>query len=231
MHWYYRFNLWLRARRIFRHGERELRILHLLVDSNKESIDVGANKGVYTYFLLKFSRRVHAFEPNPFVYKDLSRCRLDNLSLYQCALSDRSGSETLWIPPHPRLKYNHPSSHLRSDHKSGGISIGVQLEKLDNFGLDNIGFMKIDVEGHESHVMRGAIETIKINKPIMLIEIESRFIGESYKNTIRAIKDMGYHALCLDGETVLDPLSLGEDQRSIRGKRINNFLFIPRYED
>lgn len=216
---------------MFRHGERELRILHLLVDSDRESIDVGANKGVCTYFLLKLSRRVHAFEPNPFVYRDISRCRLDNLSLHQCALSDRSGSETLWIPPHPRRKFDHPGSHLRSDRQTGGISIGVQLEKLDDFGLDNVGFMKIDVDGHESHVIRGAVETIKMSRPIMLIEIESRMIGKSYKNTIGEIKDIGYHALCLDGETVLDPLSLGEDQRSIRGKRINNFIFIPRNED
>ena len=52
-----------------RKGEDELHLLPFLTNKNKDSIDIGANKGVFSYLLSKLSSRVHAFEPNPKMFE------------------------------------------------------------------------------------------------------------------------------------------------------------------
>jgi hypothetical protein len=60
-----RFKLYLRAKRIRRRGDPELAHLASLVGAGRRTIDVGANCGVYSYWLARCSRVVEAFEPNP----------------------------------------------------------------------------------------------------------------------------------------------------------------------
>ena len=60
-----RLHTWARARREMLRGEPELRLLPELADAARASIDVGANKGVYAYWLERCSRHVFAYEPNP----------------------------------------------------------------------------------------------------------------------------------------------------------------------
>ena len=59
-------NLKRRAKRYLKKNtEREIRVLNLLVDESKASIDIGVYRGVYSYFLTKYSSFVYAFEANP----------------------------------------------------------------------------------------------------------------------------------------------------------------------
>ena len=53
-------------------------------------------------------------------------------------------------------------------------TIRVPLRTLDSYNLSNIGFIKIDVEGHELDVLRGAEVTLRRDQPNLLIEIENR---------------------------------------------------------
>ena len=52
-----------------RKGEGELHLLPFLTNKHKDSIDIGANKGVFSYLLSKLSSSVHAFEPNPKMFE------------------------------------------------------------------------------------------------------------------------------------------------------------------
>ena len=54
--------LWLRAHANLYSGEKELKYLKRLVPSGNIAIDVGANKGVYSYWMAKYARRTIAFE-------------------------------------------------------------------------------------------------------------------------------------------------------------------------
>ena len=65
-------NLKRRAERYLKKNtEREIRILHTLVDESKASIDIGVYRGIYSYFLTKYSNYVYAFEANPLLLSNL----------------------------------------------------------------------------------------------------------------------------------------------------------------
>ena len=61
-------------------GEPEFRLLPFLVDRRRNAIDVGANKGTYTYALARLAKHVWAFEPNPKMFKILERGMAANVT-------------------------------------------------------------------------------------------------------------------------------------------------------
>ena len=76
----------------------ELRVLRQFVDPGRVSIDVGANIGVHSYFLGRWSRAVYAYEPNPDLLPALRASAARNVTVNGVALSDRSGQATLTVP-------------------------------------------------------------------------------------------------------------------------------------
>jgi hypothetical protein len=97
----------------YKSGEPELKLLKDLVNPQKNSIDIGANKGSYTYFLRQLSQHVFAYEPNPELAKFLDRAIVgkSNISVYQIALSDRTGVAQLSIPIVDTYSYSGASNH------------------------------------------------------------------------------------------------------------------------
>ena len=81
----------------------------------------------------------------------------------------------------------HPENEFNESKK-----VNVRMEKLDNIQIKNIGFIKIDVEGHELEVIKGAKETINKYNPILLVEIEKRHSKRPVKETINFINNLGY---------------------------------------
>ena len=81
--------------------EKELTIIERFADKNKDALDIGVYRGVYTYKLSQYFKMVHSFEPNPLLYpyleKNLNRI-IKNMKLYNLALSDRSGDTELKLP-------------------------------------------------------------------------------------------------------------------------------------
>ncbi|HXA40171.1 MAG TPA: hypothetical protein VNW53_14320, partial [Phenylobacterium sp.] len=84
--------------RNLRKGEPELRLVSILADRRRVSIDVGANKGVYSYALLPHSKAVHAFEPNPKLFRVLSGWAQGQVELHPEALSNVSEVADLLVP-------------------------------------------------------------------------------------------------------------------------------------
>jgi hypothetical protein len=70
----------------------------------------------------------------------------------------------------------------------------VQLKTLDSFGIENVSFVKIDTEGHELEVLRGAVQTMSSNRPVAIIEVMDRNRAEitSY------FKNLDYEELLLN---------------------------------
>ena len=98
----------------------------------------------------------------------------------------------------------------------------VKSKKLDSFSFSNkISFIKVDVEGHELAVIRGAENTIKKNKPILLVEIEERHSQKKVSETLDYINSLGYISYFYENELLktssLDNLNL-----------YNNFIFKPK---
>ena len=85
------------AKDFWRYGEPEIQLLPWLVDPGKLSVDVGAANGLYSWHLMRISKNVVAFEPNPDTITVLRKA-LPNLDVRQIALSCESGSSQLRVP-------------------------------------------------------------------------------------------------------------------------------------
>ena len=98
----------------------------------------------------------------------------------------------------------------------------VKTKKLDNVLINkNIGFIKIDVEGHEKNVVIGAENIIKKNKPNLLIEIEEKHTKEKVEDVINFINDFGYKSYYCENNNIISTSKL----KNLNKK--NNFIFIP----
>jgi FkbM family methyltransferase len=170
-----------------------------LVPPGRNAVDVGANRGVYAYWMAKRSAVVDAFEPQPDLARYIRMARLRNVRVHEIALSDRIGIGRLLVPSDDGL------ARLASSDVADGVQaaaeaelgatteMSVQTQTLDSFGLVDVGFLKIDVEGHELAVLRGASATIAANRPIVFIESEARHADGAPANVIEMMRDgFGY---------------------------------------
>jgi len=72
-------------------------------------------------------------------------------------------------------------------------SLPVSLRRLDDYEFRDVSFIKIDVEGHEQRVIRGATETLERERPVILVEIEQRHLGSVPIITVfRQFEALGY---------------------------------------
>ena len=212
--------------------EKELTLIKKFTDKSKEAIDIGVYRGVYSYELAKYFKFVHAFEPNPLIFPYLSKNLtkvIKNLKLYDIALSDKSGEVNLRIPNRTKSLFKKNVEEL---YKLGCATIhnenvfnkyhqfNVKKNKLDNLIKNkNIGFIKIDVEGHELEVINGARKLIKENKPILLIEIETKHTKKNINETINTINQYGYKSYFYENNELKSTDLLNSSNK------FNNFIF------
>ena len=139
---------------------------------NSNCIDVGCHKGEILDMMLKYAPKGQhfAFEPIPYLYNDLVR-KFDRLAtIYPYALADEKGKTTFNLvknaPAYSGLKQRH------YDIQNPEIEvIDVEEETLDDLlGDTRIDFIKIDVEGGESGVLKGGKNLLKNNLPTILFE-------------------------------------------------------------
>ena len=148
--------------------EDEMRLLPRLTRSDGVAIDIGANIGLYSYRLHKLCRRVEAFEPNPACLSVLEAYAAANVRAHRVALSSQAGTIALNIP----VVGGVAQAAFGSARVPKGVaydSIGAPTRRLDDFHIEDVCFIKIDVEGHELEVLEGAAETIRRQLPVLLI--------------------------------------------------------------
>lgn len=147
-------------------------------------IDVGANTGYYTLLAASVAPRlkVLALEPDPAVLAILKRNVTRNglnrrVKILSYALSSDSGVANLYVPSQEHGLIE-TSSSLESgfkQHHSETISVPmITLDRLlrrPSTILRRVAAIKIDVEGHEASVLKGAVATIKRHRPVIFIEI------------------------------------------------------------
>jgi FkbM family methyltransferase len=245
---------WYRVQRWSGHAEPEMLRLREFVPRNLAALDIGANIGLYSYALSRLCPRVEAFEPQPEcarVLRAFARGTTDGTTngpkvrLHEIALSDAEGQLTLHVPVVDGEAATGMAS-LRAEAAQGGDAtmrrLQVPVRRLDSFGFTGVGFVKIDVEGHEIEVLRGAEETLAREKPTLLIEIEQRHLGFPMTDVFDWLGARGYAGFFLRGgrKFPLEEFSYAADQEPwlddvrherysrIRGRYVNNFFFTPR---
>lgn len=228
---YYR----LRSYKYMRTKDPEMGLLKFVVDPNRISLDVGANLGLFTYFLARYSPHVYAFEPNPFPFRILESVVDDNVTVFQMALSDRTGEIDLVVP---KNRKGWTCNGARIGRRSSGKAaiLKVPCSRIDDLGRSDIGFIKIDVEGHEKLVLLGAQETIARDRPNLFIENEYSHVGDEMKDVFTVMKELGYDGFALiDGVLKnINHFTLEEHQIKPRNsggdasRYVKNFIFIPK---
>jgi Methyltransferase FkbM domain len=116
----------------------------------------------------------------------------------------------------------------------------VQVKRLDDLGLDNVGLIKIDVEGHELAVLRGAAHTLRRHQPTLVIEAEERHHPGAVAAVTEFLGGLGYTGYFdIDGTrrpiNEFDPgihqssanIAGWKDGWATHGIYVNNFVFLP----
>ena len=215
--------------------EKELKIIDKFADKTKDALDIGVYRGVYSYKLSQNFKNIHSFEPNPLLFpyleKNLKKI-ISNVILYNMALSNDNGVAELKLPLRSKSIFKdnieelfqlgaatmHPNNDIREYKK-----VPIQTRKLDDISINNkIGFIKIDVEGHEKNVLTGGEILIKENQPIMLIEIEERHTKKPILETINFVKSLNYECYYLSNNDLknLETININNTE--------NNFIFLPK---
>lgn len=223
-------------RSIKRNDEDEIKLVKDFIKPGTDSIDVGVYRGVYSYEMSKYSKKVHSFEPNPIIFKYINKNLkkfIKNIVLHNYALSNESKSIDLKVPIRDA---NYSKENYEEYYQMGRATIHnknnfgdyenfkINSKRIDEFNFDNeISFIKIDVEGHELEVIEGAKKTIEENKPTLLVEIEEKHSRKKVSESIKYINSLGYNSFYFDKSNLkktsdLDNLNL-----------FNNFIFLSKY--
>lgn len=170
------FNLSLRGLGVFNYqnitisGEQKFLENYLSKLASPVIFDVGANKGEYTSYCIRVNKhaRVYAFEPHPKTFKTLKNSvSSKDVLVVNKAISDSKGKMQLYD-----YRNNEGSSHatlcygvIEKVYRGESISYDVEAVTLDEFVTQNkinkIHLLKIDVEGNEMNVLRGAKKSLE----------------------------------------------------------------------
>lgn len=215
-----------------RKGEAGLRLLPFLVDPGRAALDIGANRGIWAYEMGRLTSAVLAFEPNPKLFAFLQRAARKPVLCRREALSDAEGEAELLIPGE-KGRFSNQGASLNPDKvgDAAHMRVTVRTASLDSLDPPPVGFMKIDVEGHERAVLEGARGVIARDRPAMIVEIEERHTGRDLDGELDFVESLGYRTLALVRGRLVDRsrFDVERDHRSCAGQPgyANNFVFLP----
>lgn len=174
-----------RGRLTYQYGKLEAALQH--TKDRRAAIDVGAHIGLWSYFMAHEFETLYAFEPHP-LHADLwckNMAGIANAGLYRKALGDRQGVVAL----ETRTKGSSGDTQVRV-----GVKGETPMITLDSMNLQNIDLIKIDCEGYEEFVLRGAVETLTRCKPCVIVEQKrdmSKRYGLSSQSAVTYLELMG----------------------------------------
>jgi FkbM family methyltransferase len=222
------------------HGnEVEMDYLDALVDPKREAIDVGANLGRYSIRLAALVRRVWAFEPHPRLAYILRHCLPRNVAVQQAAVSNKHQDVELHVPCKNHQQIESLATVEEVSESNEFRTIRVPCLCLDDFAHQDIGFVKIDVEGHEADVIRGGLRLLQMQQPIVLVEADDHHRQGVVAEVVQLMNSADYGGIFWFRDRFFDVAEFDnsqmQDERALRPGvprkqclYVNNFIFAPR---
>lgn len=140
-----------------------------LTKQRRVAVDGGAHVGTWSIPMAKIFRTVHAFEPSGDTFAalqaNLEKRGVKNVKAREVALGKVESQGAMTLDGDERAKQ---MGNLGARHLGAGSS--VRVVPLDSFELDVLDLLKLDIEGGEVDALKGAEETLRRCKPIVLFE-------------------------------------------------------------
>lgn len=183
--WMQTVNRRIDGRLTYQYGKYEAALKY--TKQTRLAIDIGAHIGLWTFYMARDFDHVAAFEPNPphqeCWYKNMDN--IFNAQLFEMALGEAPG---------------HVQMETRTIGSSGDTQIkpnaagSVTMETLDSFDLQDVDFIKIDCEGYEDFILRGAMKTLMRCKPCVIVEQKPGHgirYGLNQNSAVELLKELG----------------------------------------
>lgn len=217
----------------------ELEFINKYLENNDVVFDVGANIGIWSYFLSKSNHKIdiYSFEPNPNVSKMLeaNTKNIRNITIEKFGIGNDDTKADFYIhPSHGRSSFGYTNEY------SGCKVISVPVTSLDSYLKKNVNIfpslIKVDVEGFEPEVWEGMQSLLVLQRPkILVFELEDRHLlprGHSARSLAKKIVNAGYYCYVyradLNKMTVInvDEFDFPKDKPLTNYKFSNNFVFV-----
>ncbi len=221
-------------------------LVSILAPISKVIIDVGANTGLFSMFCYGYNSRalIHSFEPVKSIGdRFLMNCKLNkaqSVHLHRTILSDECNDKVLYVP---NSDISYSSSTLKEFHEETAVSQQkVKATTLDSFKKENsipkLDLIKIDVEWHEYEVLKGALNVLEKDSPILIVEVlfaeteeqknpalKGKLPRDHHHKIAGLLKQYGYYFYEIDalGLTRVDELLPGDHER--------NYVFSKKLSD
>jgi FkbM family methyltransferase len=200
------------AKLIFAFRERyepELACLERVLSPGSVFVDVGANIGIYTLVASRIvgdTGRVIAFEPSaqsfPILQRNIALNGFKNVLAFPFALSQISGQARLYRGPNPGLNSLGKDPSWEEDVEE------IAIEPLDlvlhQISTDHVDVIKMDVQGAEELVLRGAVKIVATSRPLIIFEVfpeGTAPIGLSPYGAWNLLESLGYKFFVIHCET------------------------------
>jgi FkbM family methyltransferase len=190
-----------------------VKLFRALATGSETVLDVGANIGCTAILFGELAKNVYAFEPSQvtfaFLEKNILNSTYTNVFTQNVGLGAEAGEFPLTVGP-----WNRSGGFVSNQTQaSAGHTVEkIQICKLDDvvksMNLAKIDFIKIDVEGFEGHVLRGATETLHRHKPVVVLELNhwclNAFQRTSVPDFLDLLRSLFPVLLAVDGSNYLD---------------------------
>jgi len=210
----------------------ETQMIDRLVKDGDVVFDIGANIGWYSLNLAisRRSTQLFAFEPIPKTYaclqKNIGINQIRNVTAFNYGLADKPGEFPMYY--YPEGSGNSSLSNLTE--RDDIQTVMCKLRTLDDVVAEldtRVNFIKCDVEGAELLVLRGGLETIKRDKPIIFAEILRKWsakFGYKPNDIIDLLSAEGYEAFTIKGQDLASCPTIDDSTAE------TNFIFLDRHK-
>ena len=194
--------------------------------------DIGANKGSFIYWLSWWvgDGRVVAFEPQPELARALVNiCRvigLRNVTVEAQAVYSHSGDQDLFLPEghQPGASLHHKALEAQSF-----TTLSVPVVSLDDYFDENdkVALLKIDVEGAELEVLKGAERILRQHAPLLVFECENRHLAPgNVEDVFCYLRGLGYEGSFISRNQLFP---IAEFDASVHQRQDGKWFWKSRY--
>ena len=185
-------------------------------------IEAGSNIGVHTLFMARKvgeQGRVLAFEPQRLVFQalcgNMALNSITNAFCWNMGLSDTPGEMSI-----PMLDPRQPNNFGGTEMSADAPGDAIPVTTIDQLDLPQCDFIKVDVEGMEEKVLRGATQTIKKYRPILYVECDR---ADREESLLKYIDSLDYQ-MFLHLPPLFNPLNYAKRDENVFGEIVSRNL-------